>query len=97
MADHGGHAVAGVRNPTIRSLVMAAGERESSSSKTGKVTEISQDYEDKKLARVRIEFGNGSSTEVPTLSDTITISKKQPEALSLDDQVKVTTTITKVS
>lgn len=99
MADHahGSHMTSGVRNPTIRNLVHAAGERESTSSKTGKVTEISQDFDDKKLARVRIEFGNGSNKEVPTLSDTITVSKKQADELSLDDMVKVTTVITKVS
>ncbi len=86
-----------VREPTIRNLVKAAGDRETTSHKTGKVTSIREDYSDKKLARVEIEYSNSGNNEVPTLSDTITISKKQADDLSLDDKVKVSTTITKMS
>lgn len=87
----------------IHSLVGEAGARVdnklSNHTQNGKVTAIREDYTDKTLARIEVEYSNGSSSgksEVPTLTDTITVSRKQSKELHLGDHIKVTTSIEKV-
>lgn len=71
----------------------------SNHTQTGKITAIREDYTDKQKVRVEVEYSNGDSggnSEVPTLTDTVTISKKQSKELHLGERIKVTTTIEKV-
>ena len=70
----------------------------SNHTQTGKITAIREDYEDKSKARLSIEYSNSTSgkSEVPSLTDTITVSRKQSKDLHLGDQVRVTTTVEKV-
>ncbi len=92
MSKHGVH---------VLQLVGEAGQRVdgkmSTSTQSGKVTAIREDYTDKTLARIEVEYSNGGSKgEVPTLTDTITVSRKQSKDLHLGVRIKVTTTIEKV-
>ncbi len=86
----------------IHGLVGKAGQRVdgklSNHTQTGKVTSIREDYEDKSKACISVEYQNASSgkSDVPPLTDTITVSKKMSKQLALGDHVKVTTTIEKV-
>ena len=80
----------------VRALVREASKRKMTDKRTGKITSIREDFENKKLARIEVEF-SGSSSEIPKASDTVTISKKLSADLSLGDRVTVSTTITKVS
>ncbi|KKL53803.1 hypothetical protein LCGC14_2271770 [marine sediment metagenome] len=68
------------------------------STKSGKITSIRTDWEDKLLARIDVEYPNGNSSEgpAPTITDTITVTKKQSKQLALGDHIKVTTSIEKV-
>ena len=70
----------------------------SNHTQTGKITAIREDYEDKSKARLSIEYSNATSgkSDAPSLTDTITVSKKQSKQLALGDQVKVTTTVERV-
>jgi len=88
---------------SVHSLIGEAGSRVdgrlSAHTQTGKVTAIREDYEDKTKARISVEYLNASSgkSDVPTVTDTITISKKQSKQLALGDHVKVTTTVEKAA
>lgn len=93
--DHGQHGIA------IKGMVRAASVRvdEHSSTKSGKVVAIREDWENKAFARIEIEYANGKGSgggEAPTLTDTVTIPRKQSKMLSLGDRIGVVTTVKKL-
>lgn len=88
---------AGIRGAVADASARVDGKL-SNHTQSGKVTAIREDYTDKTLARIEVEYANGSSSksDVPTLTDTITVSRKQSKGLHLGDRIKVTTTIERV-
>lgn len=82
----------------MKGMVRAATVRvdEHSSTKTGKVVAIREDWENKAFARIEVEYANSGSKDAPSLTDTVTIPRKQSKLLALGDRISVVTTISKI-